>query len=106
MPHRGGGEKFDLADAELTRRWSAKRVAGQNFEEKYARRFDCHVFFADACFMLANNVDDIVDNIRSGVKAATLRAEIFSELSAYELTAADERNANAFAAKITFPVVV
>jgi hypothetical protein len=56
--------------------------------------------------MLANNVGDIVDNIRSGAKAATLRAEIFSELSAYELTAVEERMRTLSEQKITFPVVV
>ena len=64
------------------------------------------MFFADACFMLANNVDDIVDNIGSGVKAVTLRAEIFSELSAYEPAAAEERMRTLSQQKITFPVVV
>ena len=53
--------------------------------------------------MFANNVDDIVDNIRNGVKAATLRAEIFSELSAYELTAAETRVQTLTAAKNNFP---
>jgi len=56
--------------------------------------------------MLANNVDDIVDNIGSGVKAVTLRAEIFSELSAYEPAAAEERMRTLSQQKITFPVVV
>ena len=56
--------------------------------------------------MFANNVDDIVDNIRSGAKAVTLRAEIFSELSAYELSAAEARMRTPSQQKITFPVVV
>jgi hypothetical protein len=56
--------------------------------------------------MLANNVDDIVDNIRSDVKAAALRAEFFSELSAYELAAVEARMRTLSQQKITFPVVV
>jgi len=45
--------------------------------------------------MFTNNVDDIVGDIRSGVKTVTLRAEIFSELHAYELSVAKERMQNA-----------
>jgi hypothetical protein len=53
--------------------------------------------------MLVNNVDDIVGDIRSGVKTVTLRAEIFSELHAYELSVAKERMQKALAAKNNFP---
>jgi hypothetical protein len=56
--------------------------------------------------MLANNVDDIVGDIRSGAKTATLRAEFFSELHACELSVAEQRMQTLRQQKITFPVVV